>query len=42
MPPDLQRQFARALNVEPVDLASDHDAFTLKPQELAQLLNDLA
>lgn len=40
--PDLQRQFARALNVEPVELASDHDAFTLKPQELAQLLNDLA
>jgi len=42
VPPDLQRQFARSLNVEPVDLASDHDAFTLKPQELARLLNDLA
>ncbi len=41
VPPDLQRHFAGAMNVEPIELASDHDAFNLKPQELAQLLNTL-
>lgn len=41
VPPELQRTFAAAIGVDPIEIASDHDVFALKPQELANLLNDV-
>jgi pimeloyl-ACP methyl ester carboxylesterase len=38
LPPATQREMAARLGVEPVELASDHAAFTLHPHELAPLL----
>jgi len=38
LPPATQREMAARLGVEPVELASDHAAFTLRPRELAPLL----
>jgi pimeloyl-ACP methyl ester carboxylesterase len=38
LPPAVQREMAARLGVEPVELASDHAVFTLRPHELATLL----
>ncbi len=38
LPPARQREMAARLGVEPVELASDHAVFTLRPRELAPLL----
>ena len=38
LPPAKQREWAKRLGVEPVELASDHAVFTLRPRELAALL----
>ena len=38
LPPATQREMAARLGVEPVELASDHAVFTLRPRELAELL----
>jgi pimeloyl-ACP methyl ester carboxylesterase len=38
LPPATQREMAARLGVEPVELASDHAAFTLRPRQLAPLL----
>ena len=38
LPPATQREMAARLGVEPVELASDHAAFSLRPRELAPLL----
>ena len=38
LPPAKQREWAARLGVEPVELASDHAVFTLRPRELAPLL----
>lgn len=38
LPPATQREMAARLGVEPVELASDHAVFTLRPRELAALL----
>lgn len=38
LPPARQREMAARLGVEPVELASDHAVFTLRPHELAPLL----
>lgn len=38
LPPATQREMAARLGVEPVELASDHAVFTLRPRELAPLL----
>ena len=38
MPPATQREMAARLGVEPIEIASDHAVFTLRPRELAPLL----
>ncbi len=38
LPPALQRQMAARLGVEPVEIASDHEVFGLRPRELAAVL----
>ena len=38
LPPATQREMAARLGVEPVELASDHAVFTLRPRQLAPLL----
>jgi hypothetical protein len=38
LPPAKQREMAARLGVEPVELASDHAVFSLRPRELAPLL----
>ncbi len=38
LPPATQREMAARLGVEPVELASDHAVFSLRPRELAPLL----
>jgi pimeloyl-ACP methyl ester carboxylesterase len=38
LPPATQRGMAARLGVEPVELASDHAVFTLRPRQLAPLL----
>lgn len=38
LPPATQRGMAARLGVEPVEIASDHAVFTLRPRELAALL----
>jgi hypothetical protein len=38
LPLATQREMAAGLGVEPVELASDHAVFTLRPRELAPLL----
>ena len=38
LPPARQREMAARLGVEPVELASDHAVFSLRPRELAPLL----
>jgi pimeloyl-ACP methyl ester carboxylesterase len=42
IPPDRQRAFAAALGVVPVEIASEHSVFTMKPRELADILDSLA
>ena len=42
IPPELQRAFAAALGVSPIEIASVHAAFTFRPQELADILASLA
>ena len=38
LPPATQREMAARLGVEPVELASDHEVFSLHPHELAAVL----
>ena len=38
LPPATQREMAARLGIEPVELASDHAVFTLRPRELARVL----
>ena len=38
LPPATQREMAARLGVEPVEIASDHEVFALRPRELAQAL----
>ena len=38
LPPATQREMAARLGVEPVEIASDHAVFSLRPRELAPLL----
>jgi pimeloyl-ACP methyl ester carboxylesterase len=38
LPPATQRQMAARLGVEPIEIASDHAVFALRPHELASLL----
>lgn len=42
VPPALQRAFAVRLGVEPIEIASGHEAFNIAPKELAQALATLA
>ena len=42
LPPERQRAFAAALGVTPIEIASDHGVFSLKPDELASILASLA
>jgi hypothetical protein len=38
LPPATQREMAARLGVEPLEIASDHAVFSLRPHELAALL----
>jgi hypothetical protein len=38
IPPATQREMAARLGVEPIEIASDHSVFALRPQELAAVL----
>ena len=40
-PPERQRAFAAALGVTPIEIASEHSVFAMKPQELAGILDSL-
>jgi len=40
--PERQRAFAASLGVIPIEIASQHSVFTMKPQELASILAPLA
>lgn len=42
LPPERQRAFAAALGVTPIEIASDHGVFGMKPDELASILAALA
>jgi hypothetical protein len=42
LPPERQRAFAAALGVTPIEIASDHGVFRIKPDELASILALLA
>ncbi len=42
LPPERQRAFAAALDVTPVEIASDHGVFGTHPDELASILASLA
>lgn len=42
IPPERQRLFAAALGVTPIEIASDHGVFGVKPDELAWILASLA
>ncbi len=42
IPPERQRGFAASLGVTPIEIASEHSVFTMKPQELAGILDSLA
>ena len=38
LPPATQREMAARLGVEPIEIASDHAVFALRPYELAAVL----
>jgi hypothetical protein len=40
--PERQRAFAALLGVTPIEIASEHSVFAIKPQELASILDSLA
>lgn len=42
IPPERQRTFAAALGVAPVEIASEHSVFAIRPAELAAILISLA
>ena len=42
IPPERQRAFAAALGVTPIEIASEHSVFAMKPKELARILDSLA
>lgn len=42
IPPELQRAFAVSLGVTPIEIASEHSVFAMKPQELADILDSLS
>ena len=42
IPPERQRAFAASLGVAPIEIASEHSVFAMKPQELASILDSLA
>jgi hypothetical protein len=39
--PERQRAFAASLGVIPIEIASEHSVFAMKPQELASILDSL-
>ena len=41
IPPERQRAFAASLGVTPIELASEHSVFAMKPQDLASILDSL-
>jgi len=42
IPPERQRAFAASLGGPPIEIASEHSVFAMKPQELARILDSLA
>jgi hypothetical protein len=42
IPPERQHAFAASLGVAPIEIASEHSVFAMKPQELASILDSLA
>jgi pimeloyl-ACP methyl ester carboxylesterase len=42
IPPERQRAFAASLGITPIEIASEHSIFAMKPQELAGILDSLA
>jgi hypothetical protein len=42
IPPERQRAFAASLGITPIEIASEHSVFAMKPQELASILDSLA
>jgi len=40
--PERQRAFAASLGIIPIEIASEHSVFAMKPQELASILDSLA
>ena len=42
IPPERQRAFAASLGITPIEIASQHSVFAMKPQELASILDSLA
>jgi pimeloyl-ACP methyl ester carboxylesterase len=40
--PERQRAFAASLGITPIEIASEHSVFAMKPQELASILDSLA
>jgi pimeloyl-ACP methyl ester carboxylesterase len=40
--PERQRAFAASLGIIPIEIASEHSVFAMKPQELASILHSLA
>jgi hypothetical protein len=38
LPPTIQREMAARLGVDPVEIASDHAVFAIRPHDLAALL----
>jgi hypothetical protein len=42
IPPERQRAFAALLGITPIEIASEHSVFAMKPQELASILDSLA
>lgn len=42
IPPERQREFAAALGVTPIEIASEHSVFAMKPEALATILASFA
>jgi hypothetical protein len=42
IPPGRQRAFAALLGITPIEIASEHSVFAMKPKELASILDSLA
>jgi hypothetical protein len=42
IPPERQHAFAASLGLAPIEIASEHSVFAMKPRELASILDSLA